>query len=100
MLPGGQSGGIGHRLRFALILINHNTDTRLWAVCEAVIWSRIGPLESMAKVKAGMREARLKAALRENLKRRKAQARLREETVPDSETVADERPDTPRRPGE
>ena len=33
----------------------------------------------MANVKAGTREARLKAALRENLKRRKAQARGRQD---------------------
>ena len=58
-----------------------------------------GALEGMANVKA-TREARLKAALRENLKRRKAQARLREETDPGSGAVADERPDTPKRPGE
>ena len=59
-----------------------------------------GALESMANVKAATREARLKAALRENLKRRKAQARLREEPDPDSGAVAENRSDTPREPGE
>jgi sulfur relay (sulfurtransferase) complex TusBCD TusD component (DsrE family) len=57
-----------------------------------------GALEGMANVKA-VREARLKAALRENLKRRKAQARLCEENAPDSGAVAEERPDAPSRPG-
>jgi sulfur relay (sulfurtransferase) complex TusBCD TusD component (DsrE family) len=58
-----------------------------------------GALDSMANVKTGTREARLKAALRENLKRRKAQARLCEENAPDSGAVAEERPDAPSRPG-
>ena len=43
-----------------------------------VVAGHDGSLEAMANVKAGMREDRLKAALRENLKRRKAQARGRE----------------------
>jgi hypothetical protein len=59
-----------------------------------------GTAESMANVKAGTREARLKAALRENLKRRKAQARLREETDRGSEAVARESPGGPERSGE
>jgi hypothetical protein len=54
----------------------------------------------MANVKAGTRETRLKAALRENLKRRKAQARLREETDRDSEAVAGESAGGPGRSGE
>ena len=58
-----------------------------------------GALEGMANVKA-VREARLKAALRENLKRRKAQARLREETDRDSEAVAGKSPGRPGRSGE
>jgi hypothetical protein len=45
----------------------------------------------MANVKAGTREARLKAALRENLKRRKAQARGREEADRHPGAAADER---------
>ena len=46
---------------------------------------------NMANVKADVREARLKAALRENLKRRKAQARGREEADRDLGVVVDER---------
>jgi hypothetical protein len=40
----------------------------------------------MADVKAESREDRLKAALRENLKRRKAQARGREAAEPSAES--------------
>jgi hypothetical protein len=60
----------------------------------------MGTPDSMANVKAGARDARLKAALRENLKRRKAQARLREETDRDPGAVASESAATPRKPGE
>jgi hypothetical protein len=81
------------------MLVNHDTDSLLWAICEAVIWSRMGA-ESMANVKVGSREARLKAALRENLKRRKAQARLREETGQDSAAVAGESSGATKRSGE
>jgi hypothetical protein len=42
------------------------------------MWSRRLGRWDMTNVKAGSREDRLKAALRENLKRRKAQARGRE----------------------
>ena len=54
----------------------------------------------MADVKAGTREARLKAALRENLKRRKAQARGREDADRDPSAVANERPGAPKTSGD
>ena len=44
---------------------------------------------NMANVKAGSREDRLKAALRENLKRRKAQARGRQGVDPGAEADRD-----------
>ena len=50
----------------------------------------------MANVKAGIREDRLKATLRENLKRRKAQARGREEADRDPGGAANGRPDAPK----
>jgi hypothetical protein len=75
------------------MLVNHMTDSRLWAPCEAVIWSRTRWVAgNMANVKAEAREARLKAALRENLKRRKAQARGRDEADRDPGAVANDRP--------
>jgi hypothetical protein len=52
----------------------------------------------MANVKAGRREDRLKAALRENLKRRKAQARGREESGHDPAVVGGEGQGTPGAP--
>jgi hypothetical protein len=52
----------------------------------------------MANGKAGSREDRLKAALRENLKRRKAQTRGREETGHDPAAVGGEGQGTPGRP--
>jgi hypothetical protein len=55
---------------------------------------------NMADVKAAAREARLKAALRENLKRRKAQARGREEADRDSVATAKDRPDEPKTAGD
>ena len=54
----------------------------------------------MANVKAQSREDRLKAALRDNLKRRKAQARGREEADRDSETVINDRPGAPKTSGD
>jgi hypothetical protein len=45
----------------------------------------------MAEVKAATREARLRAALRENLKRRKAQARGREEAERDPGAAANDK---------
>jgi hypothetical protein len=56
----------------------------------------------MANVKTDSREDRLKVALRENLKRRKAQARGREEAGHDAAAVAGEgsgTPDAPKRRG-
>ena len=53
----------------------------------------------MANVKAGTREDRLKAALRENLKRRKAQARGREEAEQDCGIPEKEGPAAPKRSG-
>ena len=50
----------------------------------------------MANVKAATREARLKAALRENLKRRKAQARGREEADRESGVPPEEGPAAPK----
>jgi hypothetical protein len=50
----------------------------------------------MANVKAGTREERLKAALRENLKRRKTQARGREVADRDAGGVDNEEPAAPR----
>jgi hypothetical protein len=52
----------------------------------------------MANVKTDSREDRLKAALRENLKRRKAQARNREEAGHDPAAVAGEGSGTPGAP--
>jgi hypothetical protein len=52
----------------------------------------------MANVKAGSREDRLKAALRENLKRRKAQTRGREEAGHDPAAVGGEGQNTPGAP--
>jgi hypothetical protein len=52
----------------------------------------------MANVKTGTREARLKAALRENLKRRKAQARGREEA--EREPGASDRPGAAKTAGD
>jgi hypothetical protein len=54
----------------------------------------------MANVKAETREARLKAALRENLKRRKAQARGREETDRESGALGTEGSAAPKGPAE
>ena len=54
---------------------------------------------NMANVKSGSREDRLKAALRENLKRRKAQARGRDETGRDS-GAANETPGAPKTPND
>ena len=47
-----------------------------------------GSLEIVANVNSKAREDRLKAALRENLKRRKAQARSRQEADRDDAPVA------------
>ncbi|HKH34513.1 MAG TPA: hypothetical protein VKA80_10195 [Beijerinckiaceae bacterium] len=52
----------------------------------------------MATVKAERREDRLKAALRENLKRRKAQARGRDEAGHDAAAVGGEGQGTPGAP--
>ena len=54
----------------------------------------------MANVKAGKREDRLKAALRENLKRRKAQARGRENADRDAGLVDNDAPGAPKTPGD
>jgi hypothetical protein len=54
----------------------------------------------MADVKAATREVRLKAALRENLKRRKAQARGREEADRDPGAVANDRPGAAKTSGD
>ena len=61
-----------------------------------VVAAHDGSLETMANVKAATREARLKAALRENLKRRKAQARGREEADRESGVPPNEGPATPK----
>ncbi len=61
-----------------------------------VVAGHDGSLEPMADVKAGTREDRLKAALRENLKRRKAQARGREEADRESDVPQYEGPETPK----
>ena len=53
----------------------------------------------MANVKAGTRADRLKATLRENLKRRKAQARSRHE-ADQHPGAANEAPGAPKKPGE
>ena len=50
----------------------------------------------MANVKAERREDRLKAALRDNLKRRKAQARGREEADREADVPQNEGPATPK----
>jgi hypothetical protein len=52
----------------------------------------------MANVKAERREDRLKAALRENLKRRKAQTRGRDEAGHDAAAVGGEGQGTPGAP--
>ena len=52
----------------------------------------------MAKVKGASREDRLKAALRENLRRRKAQTRGREQPGHDPASVAGEGVPTPGTP--
>jgi hypothetical protein len=52
----------------------------------------------MANVKADRREDRLKAALRENLKRRKAQARGRDESGHDTAAVGGDGQGTPGAP--
>ena len=52
----------------------------------------------MVNVKADAREARLKAALRENLKRRKAQARGRQEAERGPGAVNDPERAAPRGP--
>ena len=52
----------------------------------------------MAKVKGSSREDRLKAALRENLRRRKAQTRGREQPGHDPAAVAGEGVATPGAP--
>ncbi len=52
----------------------------------------------MANVKAGSREDRLKTALRENLKRRKAQTRGREQDGHDPAAVPGEGVGTPGTP--
>ncbi len=54
----------------------------------------------MANVKAQSREDRLKAALRENLKRRKAQARGREEPGGDAAALGTQGPGAPKDRGE
>jgi len=59
----------------------------------------MGRARDMANVKAERREDRLKAALRENLKRRKAQARGRDEAGHDAAAVGGEgqgRPGAPK----
>ena len=82
------------------MLINHVTDSPLWGLCEAVMWSRTGWVaRNMANVKAGSRGDRLKAALRENLKRRKAQTRSREQAGHDPAAVDGEGLAAPGTPG-
>ncbi len=55
---------------------------------------------TMSNVKAGSREDRLKAALRENLKRRKAQARGREGADRESGAAVNDKPGADKTPSD
>ena len=64
------------------------------------MWSRKGWLaRDMAKVEAESRQDRLKAALRANLKRRKAQSRGRGQAGHDPAAVGGEGEGAPAEPG-
>jgi hypothetical protein len=62
------------------------------------MWARRLGRWDMTNVKAGSREDRLKAALRENLKRRKAQTRARDQAGHDPAAVPGEEPGSPGKP--